>query len=824
MPSTLNTDFTFAQLSMAAYAILPNNYSGEVPVGALVTAGFTQDQAELFANSYSVLNHLENGSAGLSATLFERLVNGQPTGEKILAIRGTEFTLSDLGNNALIAFAGIPQFTPQYLALKVYYQQLQGQGFLVPNDNLTVTGHSLGGYLAQYFAQDTSFNQAGDLSQFNSAVAHAYTFNAPGTGGIIAQLLVSAGVLSPFVPNDRITNVIAENGLSLVAGLGVQEGVPQDTFIEQGASGNPIADALNDHAIETLTDSLVEYALFEQIDPVTLPLASITDILNAASNVPANSLESGLDALRKLFAPESFTPTPISTSTGDTQTNKDNRNQYYTNLLDLSVSPILSAGPYHVDSLTDDATGAVTLQTQSANGQAYRYALTQLNPFAIIGETPALTEALYAPHNTQGALNLFDAGTGIGLTTDYLTDRTDFLVKKIEFNKTDGGILVGLTNFFNDTHFKDFATNYEVPAGLFTQIFLTPREFLFGDEQSNVLTGQSNDDHLYGGAGHDVLMGQGGVGYLEGNIGNDILVGGTENDQLKGGKGFDLYIYNSGDGNDKIEDSDGQGVIIVKSHLLQGGLHHATDAPDTYISLDGHTQFQLSGDLFVTLDDGSQLTVNENFVSGQLGIRLHDLPDYVNGLPDRVFDFAPFGFNDQGNGFTIVSATNNIVHAFGGNDYVVSGIGHDQMFGDDGDDSLFGQGGDDRLVGGVGNDTLDGGDPGTGPGQDFLDGGAGDDVLYGGEGDDVLLGGPGADFLSADDFETPAVGGADVVDGGDGADFLRGGIGDDVLTGGLGDDRLFGDDPSDHERGIAFASQRYSLSLAVPRRERAIVG
>ena len=48
---------------------------------------------------------------------------------------------------------------------------------------------------------------------------------------------------------------------------------------------------------------------------------------------------------------------------------------------------------------------------------------------------------------------------------------------------------------------------------------------------------------------------QGGTDHLIGGIGNDILAGGTgNNDLLEGGAGFDTYIYNAGDGTDRIED------------------------------------------------------------------------------------------------------------------------------------------------------------------------------------------------------------------------------------------------------------------------------
>ena len=382
-----STDFQFAQLSMAAYATLspqsptqdPEQYRIQYE-NALVAKGFSARLAADFVTRYRVVEQSDpQFGFGFSATVFL----DTSTNQKILAIRGQDSPLDFTADLAILF--GVPSvFNSQYGQLKNYYQSLITRNVLTSEETFSVAGHSLGGYLAQAFTADPAFA---------SNVLHAYTYNAPGSGGIFAEIANDFGFSPATIPNSQITNFIAQ-GPSLIAGLGTLQGSPEDIFIENGS-------ALNDHAIETSTDSLTEYALFEQIDPTTLPLASITDILNAASNVPERSLETALDALRKLFTPPPagsvLTPTPISTATDDSAPNKNNRNQYYLNLealsTTLSAGAVAAPGPYHVDSLTDDASGAVTLQTQSANGLAYRYALTQLNPFAILGETAVLTRA-----------------------------------------------------------------------------------------------------------------------------------------------------------------------------------------------------------------------------------------------------------------------------------------------------------------------------------------------------------------------------------------------------------------------------------------------
>ena len=54
-------------------------------------------------------------------------------------------------------------------------------------------------------------------------------------------------------------------------------------------------------------------------------------------------------------------------------------------------------------------------------------------------------------------------------------------------------------------------------------------------------------DNIYGGAGDDSLMG---------GDGHDLLVGGTGNDTLDGGEGNDTYHFESGWGQDYINNSE----------------------------------------------------------------------------------------------------------------------------------------------------------------------------------------------------------------------------------------------------------------------------
>jgi hypothetical protein len=86
--ATISSYFEQAQLFLAAYALnLQQGMSGSSQtlayLDALTFAGMSKKQAEVFANSYAVVNQFTD-SSGFSATVFDK------GGVKYFAIRGTE--------------------------------------------------------------------------------------------------------------------------------------------------------------------------------------------------------------------------------------------------------------------------------------------------------------------------------------------------------------------------------------------------------------------------------------------------------------------------------------------------------------------------------------------------------------------------------------------------------------------------------------------------------------------------------------------------------------------------------------------------------------
>lgn len=815
---TITQHSTYAQAALASYA-------ASLVAGANNTArykdqavGMTDTQATAFDRDWAVLQQYTSTN-GFSAVLLQRKDDaGNATGEKVLAIAGTDpSSPADVITDVVNVFQyGTAAFMPQYVSLESFYVQLVSSGKVGATEQITVTGHSLGGFLAQAFT-----------ARHTNVVSAAFTYNAPGFG-TIELLLGFLGITDAAGASAKITNVHATDGWSVTAGLGWMLGASQPVRIE--ADPNP----LSNHSIVNLGDVLAIYAAYAQLDAgMTMEKAAN---LFVSSGTGTRRLEDALDALRTVFVG--------SASNDANKTPTGNRDAFFNNLVTMTSG----MGPGSFQALAGQvqlvpvgSSFASLAQEETAIALAYRYALVELQPFAVVANTEEANQTLYGYYSSR--LSLYNDQTGQGeLTNSWIDDRAMLLKDILQINSADTatGIVTDATlprdravelRYFEQGSQQSKTLTAHNPTFNIAGNTSARQLISFGSDIGDVLNGITSrfGDHIYGGGGNDTISGLAGDDYLEGNAaddnlqgddGNDVVLGGAGNDTLdggkdidtlKGGQGNDIYILRAetSDVTDTIIDSDGLGSIKVygsdgsETILSMSGGKKLADGTNIWQSQDQRFTFTLIADSptanTLRIDGAGVKALVRNFTSGNLGI---DLPGAAAVPANPTTNLTilgdlepvePLGYDELDNVITtnvaapdrtdtlFDSTGDDKIDAGGGAD-LVTGLrgGNDWIGSAEGDDVVFEYGGDDLIE--------------LGAGRDLGYGGAGKDRIYGrtAVGFDVVLG----QTVAAPATER------DIIDGGSGddtlvgdaaADALFGADGKDVILGGAGDDNMFGD-------------------------------
>ncbi len=122
---------------------------------------------------------------------------------------------------------------------------------------------------------------------------------------------------------------------------------------------------------------------------------------------------------------------------------------------------------------------------------------------------------------------------------------------------------------------------------------------------------------------NDLLIGEGGNDTLRAHRGDDILIGGAGRDRMEGGVGQDTYVVGGGD---IVMDNDGRGELRWNRQALTGGVRVDGDPANTYRSADGEYTYALNGNTLTVSNRAGESMQVENYVRGDLGIRLEDPP------------------------------------------------------------------------------------------------------------------------------------------------------------------------------------------------------
>jgi hypothetical protein len=569
---------------------------------------------EKLLDTYEIVDFIDHG-----ALLEGNLNNGS----------GLQMLLLKSGNNYVIAYRGtaglhdlvITDVAQMGLKLndndqfKESLEQTQKWIDIVKANNsnatFTLTGHSLGGALAQLNSY---------VYGFETYTINAFGFDAATAGGVVNMqaVLTNIGYRNMGVQNtSNIYNFIAEGGcwqdfiaggLTDLVGAFTKTHIGQTIIIKDNTGG--YVGLLGSHSSIDINNSLAIYHnLMQTFNIKTYDFLS--NLFNDLRLYDENQVKDTLKIMAGILNIPILQDTvklseSIQTWQGSGLT--------LTRLGNLSPSEIAS---------------------QAKGDKAILYALTKLNPFAIEGDLPAYIDI--DPTN---------------YSEKYIKDRAQYLYYSI-YPRGRYDLAGDVT-----THYEDSTMPDKVLMTLFSD-----KRILFGGEGYSTLNGLDKEDHLYGMGGADGLNGNAGDDWIEGGEGADILDGGAgkdvliggytkdkvdaQSDMLKGGADFDTYISGN---TDIISDSDGKGRVYFEGKLLTGG--EARAGQEYYIKPDGSREYVGNGGVYTLSADGTltfrkasgEILVIEEFTNDNLGIHLegetppeHNCPDLINPSFDLHF-------------------------------------------------------------------------------------------------------------------------------------------------------------------------------------------
>ncbi len=514
---TIKDYLKYGETAFAAYAL--NLLPGADFVGKLTDQGMPTAEATKFADNWAVIAQSPDSVDGFSALLLENRI----TGTKTLAIRGSNSPMDYLSDYINIAVVGSVAGMPQYTSLETFYRSLVSSGKLGATDSFYVTGHSLGGFLASAFT-----------SKHPDLVRAAYTYNAPGFGGTVIQLLEFLGITDASASNGKIFNIRATDGVSATAGLGQVRGTVQQVRIEAGTA-NPVYY----HSISTLTDTLSLYKAFGDLQPsLSTDDAGKLLVISGSGN---RKLEDALDALRTGMLGSAVGGTN-KTPTGDREAFADNLNALIDSAAYKALVGKATLGPA-------GANLAITAKSDFAaflSLNALSSVVISTTDSAAITALKVANPGLSASWSADKAARLYgDTSKVFDYSDNWYTDRSALLGALVFRNQTDAtGILTpNPAQSVLAGRYIDKASETDIQVGISTT---ATAQIAFGGTGADTLNGLGGKDHLYGGAGDDTLDGKGG------------------NDYLEGGKDFDTYNFTGAlFGKDIILDTDGRGQITM---------------------------------------------------------------------------------------------------------------------------------------------------------------------------------------------------------------------------------------------------------------------
>ena len=296
---------------------------------------------------------------------------------------------------------------------------------------------------------------------------------------------------------------------------------------------------------------------------------------------------------------------------------------------------------------------------------------------------------------SYGGVNFLSGGAGndviySGADSDIIDGGTG--IDTISYALSNASVIVNLGGFDHS-------------GGAATGDVLFHIENLQGSKFHDILTGTFGANSIHGLAGNDIIYGAGGNDDIRGDAGNDIIEGGSGADRLDGGRGSDTVSYRSSAShvtvnlmNNTAKGGDAFGDFIRGFERIWG-----TDFNDTLIGNSGRNtlmgfagndtiqgrsgnDFIEGGDGADRLDGGDDIdTISYRSSAASVTVNLDNGRtsggDAQGDIIANFENIAGSEFDDTLTG----DAGINIIHGYGGNDFITATEGADII--DGGNDS-----------------------------------------------------------------------------------------------------------------------------------------
>ena len=557
--------------------------------------------------TYKVLDHTPASDQGFNALLLQDTT----TGKYVIAFRGTQEKF-DIVDDAII---GLQNHSYEFEAAKAWVDKIlhtKYDGKFIPKENLTFTGHSLGGILTQ---------AVGAVYQ-----VPGYAFNPYGVDRL---LLMPSTPINPNLLLDVLAGAVSAAVYKALSAFGLESSyaawaknnILNISYVDDGMlKGDPLSNMATDLTSKHLGDVLQIWGVDRGADAhymksLNEAIKHYNDVLSHFNNTTYRTL------------------TDVYSLTGYDHTEQvfNDLDIYSYNNNNLSFDFLINKPPHQ---LNDKSLPNL-------------YALLHSNPFAIEGNLPAYNdinpddyspafmtdranylyyilneESRYGDGSGKDSYRAFDSyGKSLtGSTGNQVIFGTDYVNNAFQLKGGEGNDRIyGLGGDdemragAGDDYLEGGKGSDTLHGGADSDVLLggTETDFLYGESGNDTLLGgdDASTDILLGGSGEDILLGQGGDDVLAGGASWSDLYSEKESDYLLGGTGFDTYYVSN---SDTINDADSNGLIMFNDKSLSGKKRKVDDSGTTYE--DNYFVYALNGNDMVVVEKATQEYITiENF-------------------------------------------------------------------------------------------------------------------------------------------------------------------------------------------------------------------